>query len=130
VNGDTFQYVAGRTGAPQYQCKHEGFRFPTGTSTTVEFSLKITAVTADATGNVLTDDPDATTPRDPDTKPENDKAAVVINPTSAVAAVAAAVTASRSRARTPWRSPASGSGSWSPAVACTCVPAPPTGEAE
>jgi LPXTG-motif cell wall-anchored protein len=82
VNGDSFEYVAGRLGAQQYQCKHEGFRFPTGTSTTVEFSLKITTVTADATGNVLTDDPDATTPRNPDTKPENDKAAVVINPTS------------------------------------------------
>jgi LPXTG-motif cell wall-anchored protein len=82
VNGDTYEYVAGRTGAQQYQCKHEGFRFPTGTSTTVEFSLKITAVTANATGDVLTDDPDATTPREPDTNPANDKAAVVINPTS------------------------------------------------
>jgi LPXTG-motif cell wall-anchored protein len=83
VNGDSYEYVPGRAGAALYQCRHEGYRFPVGTSTTVEFSLKITQVTADAAGNVSPNNPDATEQRPADANPANDNALVVINPTAA-----------------------------------------------
>jgi LPXTG-motif cell wall-anchored protein len=83
VNGDSYEYVPGRAGATLYQCRHEGYRFPVGTSTTVEFSLKITQVIADAAGNVSPNDPDATEQRPADANTANDNALVVINPTAA-----------------------------------------------
>jgi LPXTG-motif cell wall-anchored protein len=83
VNGDSYEYVPGRAGATLYQCHHEGYRFPVGTSTTVEFSLKITQVVADAAGNVSPINPDATEQRPADANPANDNALVVINPTAA-----------------------------------------------
>jgi LPXTG-motif cell wall-anchored protein len=83
VDGDSYEYVPGRAGATLYQCHHEGYRFPVGTSTTVEFSLKITQVIADAAGNVSPINPDATEQRPADANTTNDNAPVVINPTAA-----------------------------------------------
>jgi LPXTG-motif cell wall-anchored protein len=80
VDGDSSEYVDGRAGVTLYRCHHEAFRFPVETSTTVEFTLKITEVTADATGKVSWSDPDDTTTQPPaDTNTENDTADVVIN---------------------------------------------------
>lgn len=83
TNGNTSEYVPGHLGSTLYECTHEGFRFPAKTSTTVEFSLKITQVVANATGTVSWAAPGTTVQVPADTKPANDTANVVVNGTAA-----------------------------------------------
>jgi hypothetical protein len=68
----------GEPGAPRYACETATHIAP-NTTFVVTFELKINAVIPNATGTVTVDQIEHPSP---DTKPGNDKATVVINPTS------------------------------------------------
>jgi LPXTG-motif cell wall-anchored protein len=79
----TYVRAKAKTGLDTYACQIPEDFLGVGASSTVEFGLKINTVTPDATGTVSFHDP-ARTPTDPpaDANPANDRALVIINPST------------------------------------------------
>jgi LPXTG-motif cell wall-anchored protein len=74
--------VEGKPGLDMYLCRTPEDFLGVGASSTVQFGLKIDVVTPNATGTVSLDDPLSAEPLPADANPANDKALVVINPST------------------------------------------------